>query len=70
MFWKRKRRKKDTVQSELPPVDLRYKIVQSASGEMKTVHTSIKEQIELKKKYLVRNPNLTFIDDIQDNNSR
>ena len=62
MFGKKK-------QPELPPVDIRYKIVKGFFGRKKKVATTKKEQREIKRKLLAKNPNLKFIDDLHERNS-
>lgn len=62
MFWKKK-------EPELPPIDIRYKIVKGFWGGKKKVATTKKEQREIKKRMLARNPNLMFIDDLHEHNS-
>lgn len=62
MFGKKKK-------PELPPIDIRYKIVKGLFGRKKKVPTTRKEQREIKKHLLQHNPNLKFIDDLNDKNS-
>lgn len=62
MFGKRK-------EAELPPIDIRYKVVKGLFGRKKKVATTKKEQREIKKRLLQYNPNLLFIDDLHEKNS-
>lgn len=62
MFGKRK-------ESELPVVDIRYKVVKGLFGRTKKVATTKKEQREIKKRLLQQNPKLKFIDDLNEHNS-
>lgn len=61
MFWKK--------EPELPPIDIRYKIVKGLFGRKKKVATTKKEQREIKHRLMATNPNLKFIDDLHDKNS-
>lgn len=54
---------------ELPPIDIRYKVVRGFFGGKKKVATTKKEQREIKRKLLEKNPNLKFIDDLHERNS-
>lgn len=54
---------------ELPPIDIRYKVVKGLFGRKKKVATTKKEQREMKKRLLQYNPNLLFIDDLHEKNS-
>lgn len=62
MFGKKK-------EPELPPIDIRYKVVKGLFGRKKKVRTTKKEQREIKKHLSQHNPNLKFIDDLNDKNS-
>jgi len=62
MFGKRK-------EPEIPPIDIRYKIVKGFFGQKKKVATTKREQREIKKRLLAKNPNLKFIDDLNEKNS-
>ncbi|MGN1157471.1 MAG: hypothetical protein ACI4TK_14945 [Agathobacter sp.] len=54
---------------ELPPIDIRYKVVRGFFGRKKKIATSKKEQREIKRKLLEKNPHLKFIDDLHERNS-
>ena len=54
---------------ELPPIDIRYKVVKGFFGRKKKVATTKKEQREIKRKLLEKNPHLKFIDDLHERNS-
>lgn len=54
---------------ELPPIDIRYKVVKGLFGTKKKVATTRKEQREIKKRLLQYNPNLLFVDDLHEKNS-
>lgn len=56
-------------QPELPPIDIRYKIVRGFFGRKKKVSTTKKEQREIKRHLMAKNPNLKFIDDLHEKNS-
>ena len=56
MFGKKKKQ-------ELPPVDITKKLVRTWWGGKKFVHTTKREQREMKKALLKANPKLTIIDD-------
>lgn len=62
MFWKRK-------EPELPPIDIRYKVVKEVFGRKKRVPTTKKEQREIKKYLSQHNPHLKFIDNLNEKNS-
>lgn len=62
MFGRRK-------EPELAPVDIRYKFVKGFFGQQKKVAATKREQREIKKKLLARNPNLKFIDNLNEKNS-
>ena len=62
MFGKKKK-------PELPLVDIRYKVVEGLFGRKKKVRTTKKEQREIKKHLSQSNPNLKFIDDLNEKNS-
>ncbi len=53
---------------ELPPVNIRYKIVSGFFGKKK-VATTKREQREIKRKLMEKNPNLKFIDDLHERSS-
>ena len=52
---------------DLPPI--RYKVVRGFFGRKKKIATSKKEQREIKRKLLEKNPHLKFIDDLHERNS-
>lgn len=56
-------------QPEIPPIDIRYKIVRGLFGRKKRVATTKREQREIKKRLLAKNPTLKFIDDLNEKNS-
>lgn len=62
IFWKKK-------EPESPPIDIRYKVVRGFFGGKKKVETTKKEQREIKRKMLEKNPNLKFVDDLHERNS-
>lgn len=61
MFGKKK-------EPELPPIDIRYKVVKGLFGTKKKVATTRQEQREIKKRLLQYNPNLLFVDDLHEKN--